>query len=226
MISLTTNSAARGLAQVPFKSHTAIAETVVVSASAEAPETSEPSGVTASERVASEQRAIRNARKDASACACCERKIAPGEPVWRQRINLGRSFFGGVRQTKAPVCRSCKKADRYFRPHLNCAGCGRPVYHQGWRRPGHIFCSEICQREIRLAAARDARRQSRAGRVCENCGEAFEPSRSDSKFCCLACKQRAYRQRVRGFSENTFQHERNLNNDIRKSKRDRKAGRR
>jgi hypothetical protein len=35
-----------------------------------------------------------------------------------------------------------------------------------------------------------------ATRVCAECGETFEPTRADAKFCSGGCKQKAYRKRV------------------------------
>ena len=37
---------------------------------------------------------------------------------------------------------------------------------------------------------------SRCTRVCEQCGKAYEPRRSSSRFCSQACRQRAYRKRL------------------------------
>jgi hypothetical protein len=42
-------------------------------------------------------------------------------------------------------------------------------------------------RRAHLAAARH--------KVCQCCGETFDATRTDAKFCGGACKQRAYRQR-------------------------------
>jgi hypothetical protein len=33
-------------------------------------------------------------------------------------------------------------------------------------------------------------------RVCDECGKAYAPHRSSSRFCSQACKQRAYRKRL------------------------------
>jgi hypothetical protein len=34
-------------------------------------------------------------------------------------------------------------------------------------------------------------------RPCLTCGEMFEPTRTDAKFCCAACKQKAHRRALR-----------------------------
>ena len=45
-------------------------------------------------------RKTRNAQRDASHCAGCEREIKPGEPVWRSRVSW-HCLFGWIRKTQA-----------------------------------------------------------------------------------------------------------------------------
>ena len=40
------------------------------------------------------------------------------------------------------------------------------------------------------------RKQERKDRICQTCGTTFTPKRSDAKFCCNACRQKAYRDSV------------------------------
>jgi hypothetical protein len=58
-------------------------------------------------------------------------------------------------------------------------------------------CTWLLESGRRKAAAREARRQARADRVCA-CGVVFTPSRSDGLYCAPACRQRAYRARRSG----------------------------
>src|SRR5262249_7721198 len=49
--------------------------------------------------------------------------------------------------------------------------------------------------KVRLAHDRARRRDRRGTHDCQMCGETFEPTRTDAKFCSAACKQKAYRKR-------------------------------
>jgi endogenous inhibitor of DNA gyrase (YacG/DUF329 family) len=151
-------------------------------------------GVTDNDEDRRERAAICNAQETGSSCARCERTIGPSEPVWRQITCLGRGFFGGWRHTVAPHCEACKSEYRDFFIAAACESCGRPVHDE--RNTYRTFCSEQCRHAGNLAAARDERRRARgATRACEPCGDQFEPTRSDSRFCSSACRQAAYRRR-------------------------------
>ena len=56
---------------------------------------------------------------------------------------------------------------------------------------------ETAQPSVGARRRREWRRQRRASRrqLCACCGRLFIPGRSDAAFCCLACKQLAYRRR-------------------------------
>ena len=155
------------------------------------------SGVTDDDREQEYRRNIRNAQEDASVCAKCGRQIAASDPVWRERCSLGQGWFGGHRETVAPVCFSCKSEYERFSA-LPCGGCGRVVHNLdiGYRDRSLWFCSEVCQAKARAAQARERRREARDSRTCEGCAKTFNPTRTDARFCSVACKQRAYRQRV------------------------------
>ena len=138
---------------------------------------------------------ICHAQETASLCARCGNAIGKTEPVWRQRI----SYWRGLSHRVAPHCADCKSEYRSFWDHPRaCEGCGRDVFHElnliSHRR---TFCCENCERPVRAAEARRRRTEARgATRTCQCCGETFEPSRADARFCCASCKQRAYRARV------------------------------
>jgi len=142
------------------------------------------------------RRAIRNAQETATCCANCQRGLGPDEPVWRTSISMGRSFFGGWRTTVAPVCGECRWDSRNYGSPSPCEGCGRPVYNERNSRVRFLtFCCERCRRRAQAAWACEQRRRARSTRRCEMCGETFELTRTDAKFCSDACRQRAYRQR-------------------------------
>ena len=166
--------------------------------------------------VTDEERQRRHFRYDVaktcSHCADCERPLAPDEPIWRQRISLGRSMFGGTHHRLLPVCETCSHAKRSeysyryphpsteFRPAQPCEGCGRPVherYRDGlFHRNHHVICCEDCYKAAELKYARETRTLARGTHECQICGKSFEPTRNDAKFCSSACKQKAYRKRV------------------------------
>ena len=154
-------------------------------------------GVTADDPALRRRRDIRNAAETASHCATCAREIAPGEPIWRVRMDLGRSWLGWS-TVLAPQCEECVWTGRGFRPAKPCESCGRPVHNE---RDGnirrHTYCSETCSRRMAPARARERRAEARGRtRACLMCSEHFEPARADARFCSGVCKQRACRRRV------------------------------
>ena len=83
-----------------------------------------------------------------------------------------------------------------------CASCGRMVHNteSRWQRRW-TFCSDACQRRhqstYQAGIARVRRAEARGvSRPCEECGEHFEPTRADARFCSSACRQKAHRKRV------------------------------
>ena len=140
-----------------------------------------------------------------ASCAGCKRKLEPGAPVYRTRLLVPWSFyFHGQLQKGASwkhrlVCEACIGAEkgRYRKSH-SCLACGRPLFI--WRRG--VQCADYCSHGCQLDAANARRRQRSATRRgaqrrCVICGEAFTPKRTDSEYCSAACKQAAYRQRLK-----------------------------
>jgi hypothetical protein len=149
------------------------------------------------------ERNIRNAARTCKQCAECGRALAANAPVWRARLPLGWGRPGrpgvhpGMRYAIAPVCARCKPRGGFlFLPAQPCITCGRPVHDDDtllarkW-----TICCEACARVARLAAARQRRSEARGTRKCDICGETFEPTRTDARFCSSICRQRAYRRR-------------------------------
>jgi hypothetical protein len=139
---------------------------------------------------------IRNAAENGRHCAECNNEFAPGEPVWRFRKMVGRFF--GFCYSFAPHCERCASGDyHHFEKPRPCAGCNRPVHSTTPRwQSASVICCEDCGHKARAIRNRAARAERRGTRDCECCRKMFTPSRSDSRFCSVACKQRAYRQRV------------------------------
>lgn len=180
------------------------------------------SGITDDEDTRRRRCIIRNAGETGQHCADCERVLTPDEPVWRVWKAIARGWGGiGMCGAFAPVCEECFKSvhvfklprddggiyevsvrtyydfyeDRNPRP---CEGCGRPV-HQKWTLRSfskRTVCCSNCARRAQAAAAKSRRAKARGTRQCQDCGKIFKPTRTDARFCSVACKQRAYRKRV------------------------------
>ena len=77
---------------------------------------------------------------------------------------------------------------------FHCKGCGR-VFYTTIKTKRYCLYS-LCgnygyQKELKWRRA-----QERKDRICQTCGNPFTPKRSDAKFCCNACRQKAYRDSV------------------------------
>jgi hypothetical protein len=137
------------------------------------------------------------AAKTCGQCAKCGNTLPVDTPVWRQHLRPhGRGVFGGARCVVAPVCERCRSDEKEFRGPRPCENCGRAVHQEYSRhRYRRTFCCQLCERAVRVAAAKQERSDARSPRQCE-CGETFEPTRADAQFCSSRCRQRAYRKRT------------------------------
>ena len=121
-------------------------------------------------------------------CEKCHRDLAEDEPVYR--------FYAlnGATIRRCDACGPLMGTTFRWRDLLPCEGCGRPVsYREDRRHRLHVSCGQAsCLRAIRAAGVRE---QLRRPRVCI-CGIEFKPTRGEARYCSLACKQRAYRQRI------------------------------
>lgn len=96
----------------------------------------------------------------------------------------------------------------YKKGSNTCPNCGcrfhkrnRGWYRRPWSRSGgsdscSLFCREKLDREYDNRRARERRAKKRGDRECAQCGETFEPRRTDSVYCSNRCRQKAYRRRV------------------------------
>jgi hypothetical protein len=128
-------------------------------------------------------------------CGQCKRQLTAAEPVYRLFIN-GRVNW-------QMVCSPCEAAARkasgfppiWRLPHC-CSQCARPVYMDcPPRKVRYFVCGAECRQAAHNANYRRMHPRSRVERQCL-CGAAFTPKRNDAKFCSVACKQRAYRERA------------------------------
>jgi hypothetical protein len=84
-----------------------------------------------------------------------------------------------------------------FRDPVDCETCRRPVHTpRDYRYRTRSFCSDRCRALDQAKAKKVAREQGRAPRQCASCFDTFEPTRADAIYCCGACRQKEYRQRV------------------------------
>ena len=88
-----------------------------------------------------------------------------------------------------------------WQPPIRCPGCGRSVIRAP--RIAGEYCSTACadvarrrrQKERRRREA-ECRRQERAERTCEGCGELFMPVQPTQTTCKPSCRLAAWRKRV------------------------------
>ena len=155
-------------------------------------------------------RRVAKARQAAQECARCGGGI--GDVVYRVRRLVGY-FFGKPVYGLMPVCEPCAPAyivrrdrrayttpDGYYRQRrVHCDSCKRVVVYGAADHDlrKRIFCSERCRWTYHNEQRSEAASVSRE-KTCEVCGADFTATRTDAKTCSPACKQKAYRQCIRG----------------------------
>ena len=75
----------------------------------------------------------------------------------------------------------------------NCGACGRMVTAPRSLLKKYWVCSRGCRKALRLRLLREANEKRREGMICDACGAAFTPKRSDARTCSSTCRQKAYR---------------------------------
>ena len=133
-------------------------------------------------------------------CYQCGHVYEPAEPIYYVRV------YCYVWATKPFVivtyCGRC--APQYDCHEQPCDVCRRPVHRLlEYSHGRHCFCSAVCRRSYYGSLQRD-RRQKANNRECATCGETFQGTRSDSRYCSSACRQRAYRHRQAVTANGTF----------------------
>ena len=73
-----------------------------------------------------------------------------------------------------------------------CPACGTVFYTTNPRRIYDDYYQ--CSRYIHRKNARFARLLRRIT-ICQECGKSFTPARKGARYCCDACRQKAYRKR-------------------------------
>lgn len=132
-------------------------------------------------------RFARGARASAAWCGWCGIPIGATEPVVRTTVRTARA---SGRQILSVVCTSCAPHGARF-PRI-CGVCDRPF---STKRSEHLACCGDHDLVVRQQQRRLKRKNARGKRRCDQCGDRYQPVRTDSAFCSSACRQKAYRER-------------------------------
>jgi hypothetical protein len=154
----------------------------------------------------------REARKTLRWCGCCGRELPTSEPAYFGAdvyVGMRPLDWDGVRKPRicqplyertvlcgvcAPEWLSSQRDDVVTQL---CAHCERPMVSRlELSELQRTLCSSPCRREYQNLARKKKRAEGRE-KVCEVCGEEFAASRRDAKTCSRACKQEAYRRRMK-----------------------------
>jgi hypothetical protein len=121
-------------------------------------------------------------------------------PVLLLERALGKAHFLRIRSNvlRLQQVNDGVWADGDFYPNYwyegACETCARTVFKEGRYMRRHFFCGRGCD-EVYWSRSR---RKPKAKKTCEVCDKEFTAKRVDTKTCSPACKQKAYRQRVKG----------------------------
>ena len=111
---------------------------------------------------------------------------------WMQQIKPNSEFW----RASCELMKMNADSELLLQPlrKIYCKGCGRVFYTNIETKKYCLY--SLCgnrgyQRELKWR-----QKYARKERICQTCGNAFTPKRSDAKFCCNACRQKAYRGSV------------------------------
>ena len=110
-------------------------------------------------------------------------------------INHSRWEYENQDYLKAHYEKRMLGKDTHLHVHrFHCKGCGR-VFYSTIKTKKYCLYS-LCGNHGHQKELKWRREQERKDRICQTCGNAFTPKRSEAKFCCNACRQKAYRDSV------------------------------
>ncbi len=136
-------------------------------------------------------------------CDCCARHPA-GQPCDHERAGYPfRSPEDDGWERRCPSCAAIPPQRFYrwgsYHSYRRCRHCRDVFPVQGGPE---VYCSGQCTQQARAAVQaeknskrREARSLARAGRLCAQCADAFEPARSDARYCSTRCRVAAHRAR-------------------------------
>jgi hypothetical protein len=143
----------------------------------------------------------------AERCAECDKLFGAGDVIYRRGQPDGRHNKDAEEGYHYTECRCPGYGDRKWCEPEPCATCGRTVasdkesaeprrFVRRWRRFSEdgepltrTFCCEHCRRRFHKT------KREHEPRRCDVCPRTFTPTRSDSRYCSPACRQKAYRRR-------------------------------
>jgi len=87
------------------------------------------------------------------------------------------------------VCAECRTADGmpWDVDRRPCKGCERVICFAGGGQRSANFCSPLCRKRY------TARGGHLGPMACKHCGETFQPTRDDAKYCSGRCRVAAHR---------------------------------
>ena len=135
-------------------------------------------------------------------CAVCETVIPADVAGVQSPVTISRRRNGRGPTLRRVICQACASTYRAESPdgrrrasfnsrrveQVNCVVCGLPVLLPVDKRRRVDACSDLCRSRFY------AKPVEPVVTVCEGCGSDMT-GRSDLRFCCPACRQRAYRHR-------------------------------
>lgn len=144
----------------------------------------------------------------------CDSVLGETEAVYQISFGYGSSNEWHARLcrtvdtnvTVGHVCEKCLKAieGRWPKPPSAwrlpkpCGNCDRPVINLSHRQePEIIACSPRCRYKVHNARYRAKHARPSQAATCTVCAKAFTPKHRDALYCSPACKQRAFRRRLR-----------------------------
>jgi len=128
----------------------------------------------------------------ANYCYWCKCRISENESIVLIARPL-KAYRGLVFRWRTGCLRCCnQEAGSNDYKIQSCKHCGRTLYLKADETPFApiVTCNSECRG---LATAKQLR--APRPRHCNHCAAEYMPKRIDSRFCSLACKQKAYRQR-------------------------------
>jgi hypothetical protein len=145
-------------------------------------------------------------------CQLCSRELEPAETVWRyfesdpkwsRLLSIcEQCFWKKERNFRDRISQRNNWGDwfgdylkKHWREPLPCDHCARSIRIPRRYKLKLIVCGEACRRAIYAAQAK--LRRAHYPEPCIVCGESFMPKRTDSRYCSSACRQAAYRNRVK-----------------------------
>ena len=148
------------------------------------------------------RRALAESKETGKACARCGEELG-SRPAYRAR-KYGEDPFAMMCVECAPEWLTSRRGkpmkiipavDVYEWP---CAGCNRPVVFglSGGQYRTRVYCSDECRKTYAKQRRKSARSEAWE-KTCEVCDSEFVAKRSDAKTCSPACRQKAYRNRLK-----------------------------